>query len=261
MQKTTAAAALALTVITAAATLSGCSMEQVSDGKAEHKSFELTGRQLTVVTGDSKLELVPVDRKADGDGDGERQLDVTRWFKASKLNGKVGASWQMKDGNTLRLKTKCSGVLVDCSNRHRVEVPSDVTVKVRAKDGHVVANGFSTPMSIRSADGNVNVSGASAPLKIRTQDGSVRAEKLRSRSVSAETHDGGVVLGFRETPTSVRTSSHDGSTTVTTPRAPFRIKTEAKDGSVDVSLPRQESSARSIEATSHDGSITLRSSS
>lgn len=259
MKKTTAAAALALTVITTAATLSGCSMEQVSDGKAKHKSFELTGRQLTVVTGDGKLELVPVDRKADGDG--KRQLDVTRWFKASKLNGKVGASWQLENGDTLRLKTKCSGVLVDCSNRHRVEVPRDVSVKVRAQDGQVVANGFSTPMSIRSSDGNVNVSGASAPLKIRTQDGRVRAEKLRSRSVSVATHDGYVVLGFRETPTSVRTSSHDGSTTVTTPRAPFRIETEAKDGSVDVSLPRQKSSSRSIEATSHDGDITLRASS
>ncbi|AXK33436.1 hypothetical protein DVA86_13005 [Streptomyces armeniacus] len=258
MTKTTAGAALALALIAVAATLSGCSMEQVSDGKAKHKSFALTGRQLTVVTGDSRLELVPVDREADAAG--TRQLDVTRWFKASKLNGKVGADWELEGGDTLRLKVTCKGLMVDCSARHRVEVPRDVAVDVRSQDGRVSASGFSTPLSIRTADGDVEVRGAGADLKLRTADGDIRAEKLRSRSVSARSQDGSLTLGFREPPTSVRTESQDGSTTVTAPRTPYRIRTDTADGSVDVSLPRRKSSPRSIEATAQDGSITLRGS-
>ncbi|WP_367124874.1 DUF4097 family beta strand repeat-containing protein [Streptomyces phytohabitans] len=256
MRKTTAGGALALTLIAVLAALSGCSMQKVSDGEAEHRSFALTGRKLTVVSDDSRLELVPVDRAADGDG--KRRLDVTRWFKASKLNGKVGVSWKLEGGDTLRLKVTCTGVVVDCSARHRVEVPRDVALDVRSHDGRVVANGFSTPLSIRTGDGSVGVRGASAALRISTRDGSVRAEELRSPTVTAASHDGSLELGFREAPTSVRTESHDGSTTLTAPRTPYRVEADAKDGSVDVSLPRADDSRRSIEAISHDGSITLR---
>ncbi|MCT2589079.1 DUF4097 domain-containing protein [Streptomyces sp. N2-109] len=261
MKKTTAAGALALglTMITGAA-LSGCSTEEVSDGKAEHRSFAFTGKRLTVDSGDSKVEVVPVRTGGKGGKAGsERKAEVTRWFKASKVKGTAKVSWTM-EGNTLRLKTTCSGIIVDCETRHRIEVPDDTAVTVRSRDGNVVANGFRAELSIRTTDGNVNVSDARAPLTIRTTDGNVRAERLRSPSVSADTRDGYLILGFSRPPSSVRTGSHDGSTTVTAPRTPYDISTNAKDGSVKVSLPRDKASDRAIDASSHDGDITLRAS-
>lgn len=251
---TTAALALGLTVLTVAA-LAGCSTEEVSDGKAEHRSFALSGKRLTVVSDDGKVELVPV--RAGKQGGAGRKLEVTRWFKASKVKGKASVSWRM-EGDTLRLKTTCTGIIVDCDTRHRVKVPDDVAVSVRARDGNVVADGFRTPLTIRTKDGNVNVRDARAPLTISTSDGNVRAERLRSPSVSAQSRDGYLKLGFSEAPSSVRTGSRDGSTTVTAPRTPYAVRTDVRDGSAEVSLPRDDASSRSISATSRDGDVTLR---
>ncbi|WP_344522624.1 DUF4097 family beta strand repeat-containing protein [Streptomyces albiaxialis] len=253
MKKTVAASALAVSLFGVVA-LSACSAEEVSDGKAEHREFALQGKNLTVVSDDSKLELVPV--KADGTG---RSVDVTRWFKASKVKGEAKASWSMEGGNTLRLTTKCTGFIVDCSTRHKVEVPEDVAVTVRGGDGHVVASGFRTPLSIRTHDGNVNVSDVTAPLTLRTGDGNVRAERLRSASVTATGRDGYQLLSFAEAPSSVRTDVRDGRTTVTVPKkSAYRVTTKTADGSAKVTVPRDAKAPRRVHATAHDGRVAVR---
>ncbi|MDJ1137405.1 DUF4097 family beta strand repeat-containing protein [Streptomyces iconiensis] len=258
MQKSRAAGALALTVaaVLTASLTSGCGVDEVSGGKAEHKSFAFKGKRLTVVSDDGRLDLVPVERRG-----GARDIEVTRWFRASKVSGKVRTSWKMEGGNTLRLKTTCSGIVVDCNTRHRVEVPRDVAVKAISHDGRVVAKGFSAPLAIRISDGNVNLSGVSGPLTLRAGNGNIRAERLRSPSVSADTRDGYLALAFARPPESVRTHVADGRTTVTVPKpgtGGYDVRTKSRDGRVKTSIPRDASAPRSIDASSRDGNITLR---
>ncbi|NGO71294.1 DUF4097 family beta strand repeat-containing protein [Streptomyces boncukensis] len=253
MNRTTAARSTLALAATAVLAVSGCT-DQVSEGKAEHRSFAFKGRSLTVVT-DSKLELVP-------GGSGGGSADVTRWFKASKVAGTAKTSWTLEGGSTLRLSSKCSGFVVDCSLRHRVKVPRDVAVTVRAQDGRViVGGGFRAPLSVRTREGNINVSGLSAPLTLKTRDGNVRAERLRSRSVRATTAEGYQLIGFSEAPSSVRTANRDGRTTVTVPKAPktaYQVGTRTRDGSAKVAVPRAGEAGHRIDATTRDGRIALR---
>ena len=248
-------AALAATALAVTA-LSACSAEKVSDGKAEHKQFALRGKKLTVVSDDAKLELVPAGK----DSARGTSVDVTRWFEASKVAGDAKISWAMEGGHTLRLKTTCTGFIVDCSARHKVKIPADVAVTVRAGDGQVVASGFRTPLSIRTRDGNVNVSDIAAPLTLRTNDGNVRAERLRSPSLTATGRDGYQLLSFAEPPSSVRTDVRDGRSTVTVPKkAAYHVTAKAApDGSAKVAVPRDRKSAHRIQVTAHDGRVAVR---
>ncbi|MFG3260545.1 DUF4097 family beta strand repeat-containing protein [Streptomyces sp. NPDC048172] len=250
-KRTAAACALAVTVCAVGA-LSACSTEEVSDGKAEHREFALSGKRLTVVSDDSKLELVPV--KGENKG-----VDVTRWFKASKVKGEAKVSWSMEGGKTLRLKTKCTGFIVDCNTRHKVKVPEDVAVTVKTGAGRVVASGFRTPLSVRTKDGNVNVRDLTGPLTLSTVDGNVRAERLRSPSVTATARDGYQLLSFAKAPSSVRTDVRDGRTTVTVPKKQtYKVTTKVSDGTAKVTVPRDAKAPRSIHATAHDGRVAVR---
>ena len=231
--------------------VAACGASAGDDKEPDHRAFALTGRTLTVDSDDSALEIVAADGNPAG------KVEVTRWFQGTVTLGKgPKVSWTM-EGDRLTLRMKCSGVVADCSARHRIEVPRGVTVKVEDGDGSVRARGFEDALSIRTGDGSVHVTDSSGPLEVRTGDGSVRAD-VSSRRVRAETGDGSVDLELGAVPDVVDSRSHDGSVTVALPKATYRVTAGSDDGSVDVSVPRSESSSHVVSARSGDGKVTLK---
>lgn len=243
-----ALAAGAVVVLVGAATACGASAGDDKD--PDHRSFALTGHTLTVDSDDSALEIVAADGNPAG------KVEVTRWFQGSvALGGNPKVSWSMKD-DRLTLRTKCSGVVADCSAKHRIEVPRGVAVKVEDGDGSVRARGFEDALNIRTGDGSVHVSDSAGPLTVRTGDGSVHAD-VSSRRVRAETGDGSVHLRLGAVPDLVDSVSHDGSVTVALPRATYRVTTKTGDGSADVSVPRSDSSEHVVSARTGDGKVVV----
>ncbi|WP_153457291.1 DUF4097 family beta strand repeat-containing protein [Streptomyces smaragdinus] len=243
---------LALALTTAAltaATATACSTTH--DGAAEERTFTLPGgtKTLTIESDDSALELVPVDRTG-------TDIKVTRWFKAEKWNGETGTSWSQQ-GSTLTFEEHCSGVFVNCESRHRVEVPKGFAVKVVEHDGSVKAEGFTTPLDITTEDGSIKVTDIAAPLKLTTKDGSIQADALNTHDVRAHTNDGSIRLDFTDTPQRVTAESKDGSVRLTVPRTTYKVTADARDGGVDIDVPRDDTSARTLEAHTHDGSIRI----
>ncbi|MFF4355499.1 DUF4097 family beta strand repeat-containing protein [Streptomyces sp. NPDC001604] len=231
--------------------VTACGASAGDDKEPDHRAFALVGRTLTVDSDDSALEIVAADQNPAG------KVEVTRWFQGSVALGKgPKVSWAM-EGDTLTLRMKCSGVVADCSARHRIEVPRGVTVKVEDGDGSVRARGFEDALSIRTGDGSVHVTDSSGPLEVRTGDGSVHAD-VSSRRVRAETGDGSVDLELGAVPDLVDSRSHDGSVTVALPKATYRVTTQTGDGSVDVSVPRSDSSSHVVSARSGDGKVTVK---
>ncbi|MEU5280115.1 DUF4097 family beta strand repeat-containing protein [Streptomyces asoensis] len=254
MARTTLSARAALVtgvVVALAAGATGCGASAADDDHPDHRSFALTGRTLTIDSDDSALEIVASDTAKAG------TVDVTRWWQGSVTIGKKPkVSWSMKD-DRLVLRLRCSGLVADCSARHRVEVPRGVAVKVDSDDGSVRAQGFRDALSVRTQDGSVHVTDSSGPLELRSDDGSVRAE-VSSRTVRAHTQDGSVRLTLDAVPDRVESVSDDGSVTIALPRATYRVTTRTDDGGVDVSVPRDESSAHVVNARTADGKVTVR---
>ncbi|MFI7410113.1 DUF4097 family beta strand repeat-containing protein [Streptomyces sp. NPDC049627] len=246
------AAAVAGVVVVLVAGLAACGASAGDDKDPEHRSFALAGRTLTVDSDDSELEIVAAE------GIKEGTVEVTRWFQGSVAIGSdPEVTWAMKD-DRLVLREKCSGMIADCSAKHRIEVPRGVTVKVEDGDGSVRARGFRDALSVRTADGSVQVTDSSGPLDLETGDGSVRVSDVSSRRVTAKTRDGSVRLELAAVPDLVETRSGDGSVTVELPRATYRVTTETGDGAVDVSVPRDDTSPHVVSARTGDGKITVR---
>ncbi|MFD5338855.1 DUF4097 family beta strand repeat-containing protein [Streptomyces hawaiiensis] len=263
------AAALAGAAVVLVAGLSACGASAGDDTDPDHRSFGLQGRTLTVDSDDSALEIVASDKSRAG------KIEVTRWFQGSVVVGKEPkVTWAMRD-DRLVLRLKCSGIVVDCSAKHRIEVPRGITVKVEDGDGSVRARGFRDPLTIRTGDGSVRVSDTtgplelrtgdgsirvtdtSGPLRMRTSDGSIRAD-VSSRTVRTQTGDGSVRLELGVVPDRVESRSGDGSVNIALPRATYRVTTETGDGGVDVSVPRDETSSHVVSAHTGDGKVTVR---
>ncbi|MEU1115251.1 MULTISPECIES: DUF4097 family beta strand repeat-containing protein [unclassified Streptomyces] len=261
-------------VVVVALLAGACGADAGEDTDPEHRTFALSGKTLTVDSDDSALELVP----ADGDAKGVR---VTRWFKGKTvLGGDPTVTWKM-DGNRLTLDMNCSGLITDCSARHRVEVPRGVTVTVESQDGQVTAAGFREalkvrtkdgsvsvkdaggPLDLRSSDGSISVKGAEGPLDLRSSDGSIRADGVRSRKVAVDSKDGSVHLELVTVPDRIDAHSKDGSVDIAVPgrkggaQVAYDVRTESHDGSVDVSVPRDDHSPHRVNVRSADGSVKV----
>ncbi|MER6155692.1 DUF4097 family beta strand repeat-containing protein [Streptomyces sp. NPDC001868] len=246
----TGAVAVAGLAVALMASVAACGADAGEDRDPEHRSFALEGRTLTVDSDNSALELVAADVD---------EVEVTRWFEGRVMvGGKPRVTWEMKD-DRLTLRMKCSGVVADCSARHRIEVPRGVAVAARSDDGSVTAKGFAAPLEVRSADGGVRVSDSTGPLELHTDDGSVRALGVESRSVKVSTQDGSVKLELGVVPDLVESRSDDGSISIALPRdTSYRVETGSDDGSVDVSVPRDKGSSHVVTAHSQDGSVNVR---
>lgn len=229
-----------------------CGASAGDDKHPDHRTFALHGRTLTVDSDDSALEIVAAASNPAG------KVEVTRWWQGSVAIGKgPKVTWSMKD-DRLVLRMKCSGVVADCSAKHRIEVPRGVAVKVEDGDGSVRAWGFKDALSVRTDDGSVRVTDSSGPLELRSGDGSVRAD-VSSRQVRATTGDGSVQLELGAVPDLVDTRSGDGSVTIGVPSGGrYRVTTTTGDGSVQVSVPRDPSSTHVVSAHTGDGKVTVR---
>ncbi|MFI2423050.1 DUF4097 family beta strand repeat-containing protein [Streptomyces sp. NPDC018955] len=244
---------LALTgaTVVIVAGVSACGASATDDDEPDRRSFDLPGRTLTVDSDESALEIVASDENAPG------KVEVTRWFQGTVAIGSdPKVTWSM-DGDRLVLREKCSGIVADCSTKHRIEVPRGVSVKVEEKDGSVRAWGFRDALSIRTTDGSVHVTDSTGPLELRTGDGSVRAE-VSSRTVRARSGDGSVHLELAAVPDLVDSRSGDGSLTIDLPRASYRVDTGTGDGAENVSVPRDDSSSHVVTARTGDGELTVR---
>ncbi|MCX4424505.1 DUF4097 family beta strand repeat-containing protein [Streptomyces mirabilis] len=239
-------AAVAGAVGALVATAAGCGANAGDDRHPEHRAFALHGRTLTVDSDDFAGSAA-----AD-------KVEVTRWFQGHiVVGGDPRVTWTMKD-DRLTLRMKCSGVVADCSAKHRIVVPRGVAVKVVDGDGSVRAEGFKEALGIRTSDGSVRVSNSSGALDLRTADGSIHALGIDSRHVRAQTSDGSVQLELGVVPDLVEARSQDGSLTIGLPHDTYRVSAESGDGSVRVSVPRDPASSHVVSARANDGSITVR---
>ncbi|EPH43629.1 hypothetical protein STRAU_3307 [Streptomyces aurantiacus JA 4570] len=242
--------------------VAACGASAEDDSEPEQRSFALPGRTLTVDSKDSALELVVSDDAKAAD------VRVTRWFDGRTVIGESPeVKWKM-DGDRLTFRTECSGVISNCSAKHRVVVPRGVAVTVLNNDGKVTATGFREPLKVRTSDGSVTVRDARGPLDLRSVDGSVRAEGVTSKRISAASKDGSVQLRLAAAPDRLQARSQDGSVTVALPvakggggggAASYRVDTEAVDGGADVSVPRDTRSPHHVSVRSVDGNVTVRS--
>ncbi|MFG3530700.1 DUF4097 family beta strand repeat-containing protein [Streptomyces sp. NPDC047917] len=232
--------------------LSGCGSTDVSDAPAEHKSFALGGKTLTIRSGQSSVELVPAD---------VQKVEVTRRVDGWVMFGDgPEPRWEMRD-DTLTLAVKCDALISDCAAEHQVKVPRGVAVVVEGNDGKIVASGFRTPLTLTADNGKVTVRDSTGPLKLASDNGAIAAEGISARSVSARSDNGSIRLGFTAVPDLVDTESDNGAITIGLPggSVKYAVDAAADNGHTSVDVPRGDSSRHVVKARSDNGEVTVRS--
>jgi hypothetical protein len=224
----------------------------VSDAPAQHKSFALSGKTLTIRSGQSSLELVPAD---------VQKVEVTRRVDGWVVFGDgPEPHWRMQDG-TLTLGVKCDALISNCAAEHQVKVPRGVAVVVEGDNGKVVASGFRTPLTLSADNGEVTVRDSTGPLKLSSNNGAIVAEGISAGSVSARSDNGMIRLGFTAVPDLVDTVSDNGAVTVELPGGPekYAVDATADHGRTSVDVPRSAGSSHVVKARSDNGEVTVRS--
>ncbi|WP_405781124.1 DUF4097 family beta strand repeat-containing protein [Streptomyces sp. NBC_00859] len=232
--------------------LTGCGADP-SDAPADHKSFALSGKTLTIDAGNSAIELVPADVKS---------VQVTRRVDGWVFLGNgPHATWSMRD-DTLSLKLKCTAIISDCEARHQIKVPRGVSVVLTDDNGSVSASGFHSALKLRSSNGKVTVHDSSGALDLSSNNGSVNAYGVSSRQVRADSDNGSVRLSLAAVPDQVESVSDNGSIDVTLPKKPglaYKVETRSGNGSTKVSVPTDDASGHRVSARSDNGKVTVRS--
>ncbi|SCF66632.1 DUF4097 family beta strand repeat-containing protein [Streptomyces sp. Ncost-T10-10d] len=232
--------------------LTGCGSTDPGDAPAEHKSFALSGKTLTIDSGHTSLELVPAD---------VRKVEVTRHVDGWVVLGNgPDPKWKMQD-DTLTLQVKCRALISDCASQHQVKVPRGVAVVVKGDNGKIVASGFDTPLTLHADNGMVTVRDSSGPLELGSDNGGILTEGISAKSVSARSDNGRIQLGFDSVPDLVDTESDNGGITIDLPGGSVRYAVDAvaHNGRVSVDAPRSDNSGHVVKARSDNGQVTVRS--
>ncbi|MFF1919936.1 DUF4097 family beta strand repeat-containing protein [Streptomyces sp. NPDC058221] len=236
----------------AALALAGCGSTDTDDAPVEHKSFAFSGKTLTIDADNTTLQLVPADVK---------KVEVTRQVDGWVVFGNgPDSQWKM-DSDTLTLKVKCKALISDCAGSHQVKVPRGVAVTVRGDNGKIDASGFDTALALRSDNGKVTVRDSSGSLKLESDNGAIDAQGISGSSVTAQSDNGSVRLGFTAVPTLVDTVSDNGEVDIELPggSTSYAVSTRTDNGNTSVDVPRSGDSPHVVKARSSNGEVTVRS--
>ncbi|MCD9141928.1 DUF4097 family beta strand repeat-containing protein [Streptomyces albireticuli] len=234
-------------VLLAGAALTGCGSADVDEAEPEYKAFPLAGRELTVDSDNSTLELVPADVK---------EVKVTRWFAGWTLGGSSKASWEMDDG-TLKLREHCDGISANCASKHKIEVPRGVALTVKDRNGTVKARGFSADLKVSSNNGEVRVTDATGALDLSSSNGNVIATGAGARQVKASSDNGNVQLALARVPDRVEASNHNGNVKIELPHSPYRVDASSRNGTTTVQVPRDDASGHWVLGRSDNGNVKV----
>ncbi|GGX71765.1 DUF4097 family beta strand repeat-containing protein [Streptomyces hiroshimensis] len=235
-------------VLAAGAALAGCGSADASEAKPEHKAFALAGKELTVESDNSALEIAPADVK---------DVQVTRWFSGWTLGGTTKVTWEL-DGSVLKLKEQCSGLSADCEARHKIEVPRGVKVTVKSDNGSVRTRGFDTDLKVTSDNGAVQVADSSGALDLFSSNGTVRTTGTTSTRVKAGSDNGALHLTLDRVPDRVEAKSDNGALTLDLPRAAYRVDARSRNGAEHVDVPREDDSKHVVSAHTGNGELKIR---
>ncbi|MFF4155819.1 DUF4097 domain-containing protein [Streptomyces sp. NPDC001678] len=242
--------ALAGGALVAATVLTGCGTANADDATPEDRTFSISGKQLTVDSDNSVIELVPVAK----DG---KDIKVTRWFDGWTLGGSAGVSWEMR-GDTLKLRLKCSGISVGCESKHRIEVPRGVSVKVDDSNGEIKARDFKTPLTLSSDNGRIDVRDSNGALELKTSNGEINADGVGAPRVTATSSNGRIAISATKAPESIDVETGNGEIRVTLPRTGYKVDARSDSGNAKVGVPRDDASGHSVRAHSSNGIVDIR---
>ncbi|MFE9534099.1 DUF4097 domain-containing protein [Streptomyces sp. NPDC006691] len=185
------------------------------------------------------------------------------------VNGRL--TWAMKrpvveqtwDGDTLKLKTRCTGFvdryLQNCQVDLDLAVPAGVGLTVHSGSGETTVRDLTGPVDLHGGSGGIKLYGLKGPVKASVGSGELRAVQLASPNASLEAGSGTIEADFATAPQYLKARTGSGSVDLTVPQgARYRVTGQSGSGSRSVQDDLiDKGSDRVIDANTGSGSVNI----
>jgi DUF4097 and DUF4098 domain-containing protein YvlB len=164
------------------------------------------------------------------------------------------------DGDRLVVRSSCPLLSQWCDADYRLEVPSDLAVRVHVDDGRITVRDIDGPVDADGDNGTVELTRLSGDVVASTENGSVVATGLRSEVVDADGDNGSVRLSFAEPPRDVEATTDNGSVEVVVPDddTTYLVDIDSRHGSTDIGVRTDPDSDRLVRGRTQNGNVTVR---
>ncbi|MEU8966047.1 DUF4097 family beta strand repeat-containing protein [Streptomyces sp. NPDC048491] len=180
-------------------------------------------------------------------------------------------TWSMKrpvveqtwDGDTLKLKTRCTGFvdryLQNCQVDLDLAVPTGVSLKVHGGSGEIKVHDLAGPVDLHGGSGGIKLYGLKGPVRASVGSGELQAVQLASPNASLEAGSGTIDADFATAPQHVEADTGSGSVDITVPQgARYRVTGHSGSGGRSIQDELIDSgSDRVIDATTGSGSVDI----
>ncbi|MFG3700332.1 hypothetical protein ACGF5C_20770 [Micromonospora sp. NPDC047620] len=227
----------AAAVVTAAAVTGCADVRAINEARDDRRDFALSSKQLVIESDGAELRLVA------GTG---AAVEVERSL-TGKATLRGNASWSL-DGDRLRLRVTCSGLVPDCTGRHIVHVPAGVAVRV-TNNAAVRVVGLSADLTATVTDGWLRVEKPAGTLRLDAEY-DIDVTGARSPDVIATSSGRNVDLVFAAPPNRVEVRA-DGSAKVALPGGAETYRIVATPGGS--ALTSDPASRRTVTVTAGEG--------
>jgi hypothetical protein len=187
--------------------------------------------------------------------DGDVHVEVTGWSSGPAPRLTVATS-----GDTTRIDGGCStGWFTRCDLDIRVQLPGTASLDVESTNGRIAVTGLDGAVTLRTTNGELDLREVSGALDLRTSNGAIRVADSTSDDVSVSTTNGGIELGFSESPTTVVATSTNGGVTVRVPdQVTYFIDADTTNGGINTdALPSDRFADRTITVKTTNGGILV----
>jgi DUF4097 and DUF4098 domain-containing protein YvlB len=153
----------------------------------------------------------------------------------------------------------CPILVGDCRVDYRIEVPSDLRVKIDAGNGSVAARSLGGAATLRSSNGDIDAVGLRGPARLESDNGDVRAEALETTEVEARSSNGEVLVDLQAVPTRAVAESDNGDVELRVPRSEdaYDLDLGTDNGSEFGQLRTDPDSDRTLVVRSDNGDVTV----
>jgi hypothetical protein len=215
---------------------------------SESRTLVPTAHVLTVNAGEGSVRLEP-------SPDGNVHVSAKGVYSLSRPRLITSVT-----GTSVTVTGKeCLGGILICSQDIRVQVPASFRISAYSAGGGVRASGLTGDLVLTSAAGDVRVEGLTGKLTLSSSAGDVHGDALRSTEVTASSSAGDVSLTFAVDPTRVDATSSAGDVRVRVPNTvSYRVTTQSSGGDRVSTVHENSDSARTINARSSAGDVSVR---
>ncbi len=175
--------------------------------------------------------------------------------------GATETTEQLSSG-VLQLRGDCPAFgSIWCSVDYIIEMPAERAVEIDADNGAVVVRGLTGDVDVDNDNGVIELDDLGGNITVTNDNGGIFGTDLTSSVVRAANGNGSIALSFRAAPMSLTVTNSNGSIDVEVPDSDiaYRVDIRSNRGDTENQVRTDPASSRTIELSSENGSISVRS--